>query len=81
MDYKTAARIASDIESIRGQLNDALLLIQKACPDEEFKRYRRAVGSVMADLLLEVGKPIYNEHPSLMPAALARTKDDRGSEG
>lgn len=35
---------------------------------EEFRAYLRAIGSVIAEMLLEIMNPMYAEHLALMPA-------------
>jgi hypothetical protein len=39
-------------------------------PAEEFKAYRRAVGGVMGEIVLEILNPLYKAHPSLKPTEM-----------
>jgi hypothetical protein len=51
-------------------LNASLLQTQGRCSEEEFSRYRRAVGAILGEILLEVMNPLYARHPNLKPAEL-----------
>jgi hypothetical protein len=42
------------------------------CSDKEFKKYRIAVGTIMADLYLKVMQPIHQRYPDLEPPELKR---------
>jgi hypothetical protein len=53
-----------------GRLNNSIITVKEACPSQEFKAYRLAVGKIMGEMLLEVMNPLYAEHPSLKPQAL-----------
>ncbi len=44
------------------------------CSPEEFRAYRRAVGKVMAEMVLEIMNPLYKEHPSIKPGIWSRAK-------
>jgi|WetSurMetagenome_2_1015567.scaffolds.fasta_scaffold1113572_1 hypothetical protein len=74
MNYDVAARLVPDLHEVRARLNDALIVIEKNCDEDEFKRYRKAFGGVMGELFLEVLTPIYREHPSLTPPELHRKR-------
>jgi len=49
------------------RLDRSTAMVMKACPQEEFKGYRRAVGAVMAEIALEILNPLYSIHPLLKP--------------
>jgi hypothetical protein len=52
------------------KLDELLILIQRNCSDEEFKRYRKAIGYIMGYMLTAVMNPIFEEHPELRPEEL-----------
>jgi hypothetical protein len=62
------ARQISDLMiEISGRLDASIVTVEENCSSEEFKIYRRAVGSILGEILLEVMNPLYKEHPSLKP--------------
>jgi hypothetical protein len=68
-------QIASDVNELMldyaKKLDESLRLVMENCSEEEFKRYREAVGNIMTTMLLDVMNPIYAEYPDLKPAALS----------
>jgi hypothetical protein len=42
-------------------------MVQENCPGDEFFKYRRAVGSIMGEILLDLLRPLYSAHPTLRP--------------
>jgi hypothetical protein len=54
----------------RGCLDGSTATVRGRCSSEEFAAYRRAVGRIMGEILLEVLNPLYAEHPSLKPAEM-----------
>jgi len=52
-----------------GRLDGSIATVREQCSPEEFAAYRRAVGRIMGEMLLEVLNPLYAEHPSLKPSA------------
>ena len=40
---------------------------QAVCPESEYPQFRIAIQKVMREMMLEVMKPIYAQHPDLMP--------------
>jgi hypothetical protein len=68
------ARIAKEISDLMiefsGRLDGSIAMVMGQCPPEEFAAYRRAVGRIMGEMLLEVLNPLYAEHPSLKPAEM-----------
>jgi hypothetical protein len=65
-DLDTAKRVSELLLQITEQLNESTRMVQIACPEAEFSRYRRAVAAIMAEIL-EVINPLYATHPSLAP--------------
>jgi hypothetical protein len=65
------ARQVSDLMlDISARLNRSVSLVQETVSAEEFALYRRAVGRIMGDILLEVLNPLYRDHPGLKPDGL-----------
>jgi len=64
----TIAKSISDLMlEIGGRLNDSVAEIRAKCSYEEFAIYRKAVGVIMAEILLQILNPLYSRHPSLRP--------------
>ena len=51
-------------------LDASLADMQTRCSHAEFIAYRKAVGVLMADMLLEVMNPLYELHPDIKPEQL-----------
>ncbi len=66
----TAKHVSELMLDITAQLNQSVFLVQERGSAEEFALYRRAVGGIMAEILLEVLNPLYREHPGLKPEGL-----------
>lgn len=52
------------------RLDKSVALVQQNAPENETTEYRRAVGSLMGDMLLNIMNPIFSEHPELKPDQL-----------
>lgn len=61
-----AAKITASMLATSRRLNESLLDARERCSDEEFQWYRRAVGKILGEMLLEVLNPIWADHPELM---------------
>lgn len=66
-DHNIASRISETMLHVTVQLNDSIYPVMEGCSAEEFKRYRRAVGAIMAEILLQVMNPLNARHPDLKP--------------
>jgi hypothetical protein len=66
----TAQLISALMLDFGRRLDASVLSVQETCTPEEFRAYRRAVGKVMGDMLLEVLNPLYVTHPELKPREL-----------
>jgi hypothetical protein len=63
---KAVARTISDLMLDMGRkLNTSLAQVQENCSAPEFERYRKIVGQVMGEMLVEVMSRIYSKHPEL----------------
>jgi hypothetical protein len=71
IDNKEIAKQVSQLMLDCGaKLDASVALVQSKCSSEELHAYRRAVGKVMGEVLLQVLNPIYAKHPSLKPPGL-----------
>ena len=68
------ARIAKEVSDLMiefsGRFDGSTATCRDQCSPEEFAAYRRAVGRIMGEMLLEVLNPLYAEHPALKPAEM-----------
>jgi hypothetical protein len=63
----TAKKVSALLAQCLSDLDESAGLVQAEASDEEFKRYRRAVGAVMGELVVELLRPLYARHPELKP--------------
>jgi hypothetical protein len=52
------------------RLDASVMLVKTHCSTEELTLYRRAVGKILGEMLLEVMNPLYAQHPGLKPKEL-----------
>jgi hypothetical protein len=69
MDETTANHISELVLRACECLNESVILVQERCATEEFRRYRRAVGAVLAEVNDQLLNPLYSDHPTLEPKA------------
>ena len=70
MDRQTAAQVEAIMREICGRLDHSVRLVMDATGADEFHEYRRKIGRVMGEIVLEVMQPIYDEYPELTPVEL-----------
>lgn len=71
IERKEVAKEISDLMLEMGRKLDAsVALVQERCGAREFDAYRRAVGRIMGEMLLQVMNPLYQRHPELKPEKL-----------
>jgi hypothetical protein len=68
-----ATQVSEAILQICESLNETVITAQQRCPPDEFKRYRRAVAAVLAEINDQILNPLYSDHPSLEPPAPEQT--------
>ncbi len=66
-DVEVARDISNLMVEFGARLNDSLFPVMEKCSPEEFQAYRRAVGKIMGEMVLEVMNPLYKQHPSIKP--------------
>jgi hypothetical protein len=69
-DRVTANSVLKTALSVTASLNDSIYSVMASGSPEEIKRYKQAVGKVMAEVFLEIVDPILAEHPDLTPPEL-----------
>lgn len=57
-----------------GKLDKSIISVRDNCSEDEFHSYRYAVAHIMADMLLEILNPIFDEHPDLEPDELRASR-------
>ena len=70
MERETARSVLAVMFEYGGKLNDAMLEIRETSDEEEFARYRRAIGNVLDSVFDQIINPILEEHPDLKPEPL-----------
>ena len=74
IEDESLARQVSDLMLEYGaKLDASVTAMQSQLPEEEFVKYRRAIGRVMGSMLLDVMNPVYEMHPQMRPAQLDQT--------
>ena len=76
----SSKKIATDIseagETFVAALSAALDAAKTSCTPDEFERLKRAVGSVIGTLEVDMLWPLYKQHPELEPETLRDWKND-----
>jgi hypothetical protein len=69
--HKDIAKEVVDLMLNHGaELDKLLISIKENCSEEEFIKYRGAIGHIMGRMLTDVMNPIFKEHPDLKPKEL-----------
>ena len=69
---ETAGEVEAAMRQCSAILHESIRRVMDTCPDAEFRKYRRTVGAIMADVYLNVMQPIYQRYPDLEPPELKR---------
>ena len=69
-DKTLAAQLSKLLLEISGQLDASVAEVQEKCSDVELRSYRLGCGKVMAEIYLELLRPLYKTHPALKPVEL-----------
>jgi hypothetical protein len=65
-----AAEVSKLMLEFGSRLDASVALVQVKCSATELQAYRRAIGKIMGEMLLEVMNPLYRKHPDLKPKEL-----------
>ena len=76
----TSTKLATEV-SIAGEhfvetLSKCLIDAQTSCSPEEYEQFRKAVGSVVGTLEIDMLWPLYKKHPELEPENLSDWKNE-----
>jgi len=66
-DKDIAKEISQLMLEYAAKLDVSVALVKQKCSMEEFEAYRKAVGTVMGYMLLDVMNPLYEKHPDIKP--------------
>jgi len=66
-DVVVAKRVSELMLECSGLLNESVRVVMEHESEEELQRYRVAVGTVMAELALQILNPLYEAHSTLKP--------------
>ncbi len=67
MDKKLAEEIGITALQIGAKLDAQLRKVMENSQEDDFKKYQKATGNVLAALLTEIMNPLYSEFPELKP--------------
>jgi hypothetical protein len=71
MDKETAANVVQALLDGGSRLASTVDDLRGTMPEEEFKRYAKALGEVLASIQLDLMASIIREHPELDPDSQA----------
>jgi hypothetical protein len=69
-DELLARQVSNLMLELGAKLDASVAEMQYQLPEDEFAKYRRAIGEVMGAMLLDIMTPIYQQHPQLKPPQL-----------
>jgi hypothetical protein len=71
-DNQIASEISDRVLEVHRLMHEILLLAYDSgrCSPEDLSALKRAVGGVLAELLLDMVNPLYQAHPELKPDGL-----------
>jgi len=69
-DPVVARRISDLMLEFGARLDISVAEVSEQCGREELAAYRRAVGSVMSTMLLDIMNPLYAKHPAIKPSGI-----------
>lgn len=67
-DRALAQEVSACVSECTARLGALVKSAQAVCPESEYPRFRIAIQKVMREMMLEVIKPIYAQHPDLKPS-------------
>jgi hypothetical protein len=66
-DRALAQEVSACVGECSAKLGALVKSAQTVCTESEYPQFRLAIQKVMREMLLEVMKPIYAQHPDLKP--------------
>jgi hypothetical protein len=73
MDKNIAEKTSLLALKMGADLDNHLLMIKESCLESEFKKYQKATGKIMTELLVSYMNPIYEQYPELKPKEMGGT--------
>jgi hypothetical protein len=70
MEREIAARVLNLALEHSAELNKLVEFLQERASEEDFRKYRLAIGQVMGEMLRHIINPILDEHEDLRPPGL-----------
>jgi len=70
MKKETARIIVDMMQDITARLNNSIYLVMEAADEDEFRRYKVAIGQAMGGIFLDIKSPIFEQYPDLTPVGL-----------
>jgi hypothetical protein len=70
MNRDTAAAMCQSLLEAGKNLNAAIAVAQAGCAQDEFVAIRKSIAKPLADIYLEVLKPLFVQFPDLKPPEL-----------
>jgi hypothetical protein len=71
-----ASKVSAAGEQFIVSLNVALNTAKDSCSPEEFERFKKAIGTIIGTLEIELLWPLYKQHPDLEPESLKGCKNE-----
>ena len=62
-----ARSLSKLILDVGSRLNDWLFEVQEKCDEEDFDKCKRAIGSILGTMAVDVLNPLYKENPKIKP--------------
>ncbi len=62
-----AQYISNVLNSCNADLDKSVAYVQEHCTEEEFIAYRRLIGKIMGEVVIEGLMPLYKQHPEIDP--------------
>lgn len=78
MQREIASEILALMMEYSGKFDRSLSHVMNTCSNEEFLKYRKAVGWILGTMFVDIMTPIFKEHPDLEPESLRSTHEGRG---
>jgi hypothetical protein len=69
MTRDIAEKLVNALLVATGELNDNLFLVRQQFSEAMYQEYKKRTGQIMADIYLDLIKPIVKEYPDLDPGS------------